>query len=192
MNKTIEDGMQVYRRRMRLQNKYSKLLEFDPIKRSNYRIVNFVKRHFLIKPVNISEEDYHLIPPIYRFRCYLFKTDELDIIEQMFTMQMQDIINFENIEPDVIEIQLESLKMEYQKCTCDAKQRAAKIPVMIDLRIYGDEPNSPISIGSEFFVLDEPTKEKIRSSYKKIIGCEMDKIQRIINWSKALSDAYKS
>jgi hypothetical protein len=172
-----------------IQNKYKDILEFDPIKRSNCRIVNFLKKHFFIKPKNISQLDIDEIPPLFRYRCYVYDIiSELETIDEIYQMQLKNINDDDDeIFKDTIK---ESLLDEKNKMLTHlfASQTTTKYPVLIDLRIYGSDTSTPIYFNDNMYYLDEITRKKISKIYNKVNPSTLigEKFNQMIEHSKAL------
>jgi hypothetical protein len=180
------------------KEKYSKLIEFDPIKRNVGRLVNFAKKYIVYVPCNLSECMINEIPGIYRFRCYVYDTQaEMDILNEIYTTQ-SDIIN---LEPD-IDIRcglIESLKKEIndqKKCLINSKS-SIKYGILLDLRNYlhvlsDMNPDVCVFFDNKLFTLDDVTARRLRNQCEKINPNTVrnDKFIQMINHSKALSKTY--
>jgi hypothetical protein len=180
----------MYIRAQQIKFKYSKLLVFDPIKRANYRIVGFVKRHYLITPINILPEQVSDIPPEYRFRCWLYDSDEIFLIEQFFESLVVEQSGDDKDLASVIRMSLEDDKKKQIDCVTIG---ATKVPVMIDLRIYGENPNIPIMFNDKMRMLDSTTQKNIVKSWDKVKdGLQIERFRQMLSWSKTLAKFYLS
>lgn len=177
-----------------IKNKYKDILEFDPIKRSNYRIVNFLKKHFFIKPINTSQIDIDDIPSFFRYRCYVYDIEsEIRAIEDLYESRL-NIID-EDDEELFKESLKESLLNEKNKFITDLLNSSTviKLPILIDLQIYGTDPKTPIYFNDKMYYLNESTRKKISIAFEKINPSSLrgEKFKQMIEHSKALCETYK-
>lgn len=187
---SIDLGRAQYIRRHQIKFKYSKLLELDPIKRANYRIIGFIKRHYLIQPSNILPEQVSEIPPEYRFRCWLYDSDEISLINQFFDSLVAEQSRDDKYLADVIKLSLEDEKNKQIECI---KIGALKVPIMIDLRIYGENPNMPIMFNDNMRILDDDTQKYLVKSWNKVKdGLQVERFKQMLAWSKTLARFYAS
>ena len=175
--------------------KYSKLIEFNPIKRNAGKLVNFAKKYIVYAPCNMSEDMINEIPGIYRFRCYVYDTQaEMNILNEIYTTQL-DIIN---LEPDIgiRHSLIESLKKEInnQKKYLINSKSSIQYGILLDLRNYLhvlSDMNSDVCVffDNKIFTLDDITVERLRNQCEKINPNTLknDKFIQMINQSKAQS-----
>lgn len=193
-------GLEEYRKRQdflfKLKRKYSTLLELDKNKRNEWILTNFVKKHFLIPTYNLTTEEIKLIPSIYRYRCYLYEFNENEMLEldTMCEDQMNLIRN--EFDREIKTVLLESL-LEERKKKIDQLRKSTntqKIPIMLDLRIYGNDPTLPICFEDKVFELDDITKDKIKIAYSKVDERthQGQKFIQMLNHSKILRNSYNN
>jgi hypothetical protein len=181
--------MDIYIRRQQLKLKYSKLLTFNKAERVGHILTNFFRRKYFIEPINLTPDEIKLIPPMFRYRCYIYETDELDLMNQMYDMQLADIS--ENYDGDVMQAMTLSIEHERKNLVNQIKHSAQKIPVMVDLRIWGKCPDIPVEFNGECFTLDQQTQLDIVKSYNKISNDVLcDRFEQFINWTKECSNIY--
>lgn len=179
-----------YKRRMRLKHKYSTLLDLNKVSCSASKIVRFTKRHLLVQPINLTQDEQNMIPAIYRFRCNVFDNDEIQMMNNIFDMQLQEIEN--NSDKDIIHALKQSIESERDNQIAKIKKNIAKIPVMLDLRIYGEYPDTPIFLDKQILFFDKNTKDLIKKLYNKVRpdSSSLERFQQMLEWSKVLSDIY--
>ena len=179
----------------KLKRKYSSLLEFDKKKRYEWILTNFAKKKILFQVCNISNDEIKEIPSIYRYRCYLYEIDEEELLNlNMIFDSHMEAIKYEN-DKEIKKILLESLTetRKMQMVQLLHSEKTQRIPVMLDLRTYGNEPTMPIIFGDKVFELDEITREKIKASFDRV-NMSSHKGQRfgqMLNHSKVLRDSYQ-
>lgn len=197
------NGMLEYKQKQALKHylikKYSKLLEFNKEVRDSWRLTNFIKKKVLFNVFNLTENEINSIPPIFRFRCYITELNESDVneineINEAFEIQME-AIKFEN-DSEIKQILLSSLMEEKSKQLCEIRKsnKSIKIPIMLDLSVYGPNPDIPVYFGDKLYELDETTKINITRSYSltnpsTITG---QRFTQMLNESKILRDSYNN
>lgn len=189
--------MEEYRKKKALEyklySKYSKLLELNPKKRSVYVIQNFIKKKILFDPINVTKEDISFIPALYRYRTFVGQYDQetLNIINLTYD-QYEEEAKSEITELELLTIRLIELKDERKNMINNVKQTTIKLPILLDLRLYGQDVTQPIVIDDNVYYLDETQQKQILNTYKKISDETTDgkRFQQTLKWSKALSDLY--
>lgn len=177
-----------------LKTKYSKLLEFNKQTRDEWRLTNFVKKYVLFNVCNFSESEINEISGIYRFRCHVYEYDEIELseINQSYEIQ-KDAIDTETDQQlkQILQLSLEDEKTKQIKNLSKSK-KTIKLPVMIDLRVYGPNPDIPICIGDKIFYFDDKTKTNIERSFNLINPNSLsgDRFCQMLNVSKILRDHY--
>jgi hypothetical protein len=199
---SVNCGILEYRQKQKILHgwaeKYSKMMEFDPIKRHAGRIVNFVRKRMLYDPCNISEECIKQIPGFFRFRCYVYDMDEeLSVLNEIYLTQM-DVINSEQNE-EIKKVLTESLisEIDKQKENLRNSKNSVKYPIMLDLRDYIDtekESTSDVSVffDNKLFMLDENTAKRLHRECEKTNTKHLkyEQYMQMLNYSKALSATY--
>lgn len=197
--KTQDVELMQYRKKQELlynlKRKYSLLLELNKSKRQEWILTNIVKKRILFEIWNLTNEEINEIPSIYRYRCYLYEPndDELLNFNLMFDQHI-DAINNET-DSQIKKILLESFtdtkNLEFIQLI--KSNRTQKIPIMLDLRIYGKEPTLPVVFGDKIFYLDDITKKHIKSSYEKINPLSIigERFSQMIQHSKIIRDSYQ-
>lgn len=162
-----ENGLEEYRRIMRRKEKCKKWMEMNKVKRSNSQLVNFAKKYVLFTPVNQTIEDIKRISPIYRFRCYLYDCNELDLINEIMEIEIQEAMFIEDEIEKVSRISfLENEKQNQLEMA--RKNCGLKVPIMLNLDIYGRDPTLPIIINGKYHTLDIKTQQQLVSQYNKV------------------------
>lgn len=190
--------LQEYRKKQNLlfnlKKKYSVLLELNKNKRYEWILTNFAKKRILFSVCNMSNEEIKEIPSIYRYRCYLYEPNQVELfnLNCLFESQME-IIKNEN-DRELKEILLETL-IETRKKQMNELLKAPqtqKIPIMLDLRIYGNDPTLPIIFEEKIYELDELTKVNIKLTYDKVNESTHtgQRFRQMINHSKILRNSY--
>jgi hypothetical protein len=136
-----------YERRMRLkeiQQKYSNLLIMDKKLLSIVRIQRFLRRHFFKEPINMSLDEIETIPGLFRYRLMISELNTVDFLDDTDDNMIVGLLGAINI-----------TEQQYYQ-------------IMIDLRIYGNEPEMPIFINEKPYYLSYQQKEKIRNIWSKI------------------------
>lgn len=187
---SIPNDLKMYRKMMHIKYKYSTLLELDNNKRRKYKLLHFFKKHYLITPLNMSYEEYKYIPSIYRYRCYIYDSEELSNIKYMHELLVQEYSNYEEQTSDAL---IDIANIEYSEKYNISKLTANKIPIMIDLRIYGETPTLEINFNDTTYYLDSNTQQHIIKLYEKIKpdSISAERFEQMIEWSKALCNMYK-
>lgn len=177
-----------------LQQKYGKLLEFDKEKRSLWRIINFLKKKVFISVCNLTDEEIKEINGVYRYRCFLNEFDEADLLSlnEVFDIQMESI----KFEPDesIRKIMLDTLIEERRVQMNDLikSSKTMRYPVMLDLRIYGPNPDMGVTFSDRIFELDDTTKLHIRNTYERINPSSIvgERFIQMLNHSRILRNSY--
>jgi hypothetical protein len=191
-------ALQQYRKKQEflfnLKKKYSKLLEFNKKERNNWRLSNAFRRKLLFSVFNISDEEIKTIPGMYRYRCYLYDVDETELLllNSAFDAHSESIRYEQDL--SVRSVLLESLveTRKLQLTELFNSDKTMKIPVLLDLRIYGMDPDTPIFFGDKVYNLDEITKSKIKKSHEKInsVTIKGERFIQLMNHGKILRDSY--
>lgn len=105
-------------------------------------------------------------------------------------MQLQEIEN--NPDKDIIHALKQSIESERDTQITKLKKNITKIPVMLDLRIYGKYPDTPIFLDKQMLSVDKNTKDLIKKLYNKVRpgSNSLERFQQMLEWSKVLSDIY--
>lgn len=173
-----------------LKEKYASLIDLNKPRCAATRIVRFAKRHFFVEPLNLDSTEIKFIPPIYRFRCSVYIGDEMKEIDSIYNARLAAL---ESEEDEIMKsIMKESAEIEWKNDILLAKQNMNKINIMLDLRIYGMDPNIPVYLGEDIIELDIDTKNKIKKSYYKVIpdSPSLERFEQLVDWSKCLSQVY--
>jgi hypothetical protein len=191
---TSTNPLEQYRREMAFKNymrlKYAKLIEFDKTKRTVGRIQSFIKKKVLYDVVNMCKEDIDLIPGIYRFRFHMPKLDDLDLINQMYDTQLNELVSIHDIQiRNVRKMEIEDERNSILSCML---QTATYVPVIVDIRIYGMDTSIPININGHMYSIPDVHREKITSLYNKLneestFGI---RFRQMLSASKAIRTAY--
>lgn len=161
-----------------LHDKYQMMIEFDPIKRSASRLVNAVRKHILIQPINT--EVLNTVPGRYRLRLGMteLNTFPLEIQNEIFRSATQGC-DF-NTSKAIIQSLKDSYSILYY--------------AVIDLRIYGPCPEMGISImdGSQILYLNDDQINKIKVIWMKIDPETSNgvKFNQMLDSAKSLSVLY--
>jgi hypothetical protein len=177
-----------------LSTKYSKLLEFNKKTRSEWILTNFARKKILFNVCNMSESEINEIEGIYRFRCYIIEFDEIELFElnEFFNTQMESI----HFEPDeeIKNILLKSLMDEriVQMHNLGKSKKSLRIPIMLDLRLYGQNPDIPFYFGDKVYELDGFTKANIARSFGLVNPTSVtgERYKQMLNESKIIRDSY--
>lgn len=181
------------------KEKYSKLIELDPIKRNAGRLVNFIRKKILYHPFNLSESMINEIPGIYRFRCRIYDTHaEINMLNDIYNSQAQ-IIALES-DASIKSTLIESLKKEIddQKKNLINSKSSTCYEVLLDLRNYlyvlSDTSNIYVYFDDKIFILDDSTAKRLREQCAKINSKSIkgEQFIQMINHSKALSQTYRA
>jgi hypothetical protein len=188
------DPLEQYRREMSFKNymrlKYAKLLEFDKTKRSVYRIQSFVKKKVLFDVVNMCKEDIDLIPGIYRFRFHIPQLDDLDLINQMYDAQLNELVSIHDTEiRNIRRMEIEDERNNILSCMLHT---AIYVPVVVDIRIYGMDTYIPVNINGRLYSIPDAHREKITFLHNKLneestFGI---RFRQMLSASKAIRTAY--
>lgn len=161
-----------------LHDKYQKLIELDPIKRSASRIVNAIRKHLLHTPIN--KDALATILGIFRLRLHMteLNTFPLEIQKDIFDNATR---GYDTNTSGVI---LESLKESY----------GSLYWIVIDLRIYGPCPEMGVYIleFDQMLYLSEDQINKIKNIWN-YINPEIDngiRFQQLLDSSKSLCILY--
>lgn len=161
-----------------LRNKYSKLLELNPIKRSVSRIIYAVKKHILPTPIN--EETLNSIPGRFRLRLQITELNsfEPELQKEIFRNATH---NYDNNMSQMI---IQSLKDSY----------APLFWIVIDLRVYGPHPEMAINLPGcdHTLFLSGDQINKVVNMWNKINPDLSNgvRFQQMLDCSKALSEIY--
>jgi len=186
----LERAWYIKYQQIKFKHSKSTLLELDPMKRTIYRIIGFIKRHYLMQPINILPEQVSEIPPEYRFRCWLYDSDEIFAINQFFDSLVAEQSGDDKYLADVIKLSLEDEKKKQIECF---KTEDSRVPVMVDLRIYGENPNTPVMFNDKMRILDDDTQKYIVKSWNKVKdGLQVERFRQMLAWSKTLAKFYAS
>jgi hypothetical protein len=173
-----------------LKNKYAQLIELDPIRCAVGRIVKFVKKYLLIAPINIDSAKISEISGIFRFRCYVYDIDcELSSIQETFSSQIEAISCCDE-DYDVKQIMKESLAIDKNILMQQLLESNSmiKYPVMLDLQIYGIDPNAYVFFNDNKYIIDDFTRIKMINIYNRVNPYTLtgEKFIQMLNHSKAL------
>lgn len=195
-----DNGFNDYRKNQDIlynfSKKYSKLIELDLYKRSASRLVNFVKKYMLFNPLNISPEDIAEIPGIYRFRCYMYGGNEIDLINEMFNTRTH-LLN-EETDYEMREILNESLIIERDKQFKNAIKNnyIHGMPIMLDLRYGKSYINNygiaEILFDDQYYYLEKSVTNRMINQSDKVnlSSIRGERFGQMINHSKALAITY--
>lgn len=192
--KITNDPLDQYRKEMSFKNhmrkKYSKLLEIDKIKLKVARIQSFFRRKVLFDVVNMCKEDIDTIPGIYRYRFYIPKLDDLDLINQLYDSQLRELVSIEDIDiRNIRRMEIESERSNIFSCML---QTATYVPVIVDVRIYGMNVFMPVYIDGREYNIPDNHKKQITTLYNKLneestFGI---RFRQMLSASKAIRTAY--
>lgn len=177
-----------------LRKKYSNLLELDKNKRTEWRLTNFAKRRIVFQVLNLGDDEIKNINPLYRYRCYLYEPDDIELtnINLIYDEYMESIKHEtdEGIKKIMIESLAETRKVQMSSLL--RSKKTLKIPVMLDLLVYGKDPDIPIIFGDKIYQLDEITKEHIKQSFERVnpMSIRGERFIQMLNHSKVLRDSY--
>lgn len=130
-----------------IKEKYQNLLVMDKKLLSIIRIQRYLKKNKLYEPQNITKDDIINIPSIYRYRLKLSELNTFDFYNEYDKEMERDLLNILN--------KTNSSELN-------------KINAMIDLRIYGDKPNSIVFINDKEYYLSYKQKQKIKKLWMRI------------------------
>lgn len=174
--------------------KYGKLLELNKEVRNAWRLTNFAKKKILFHPCNITDSEIKEIEGIYRFRCHVIEIDDVELAEfnQIFEVQFETIVFEENEELNNMLLKSLIDEKEKQFYNLGKSKKAIKIPVLLDLRIYGPNPDIPVFVGNKMYQLDYVTKANIVNSYERVNPTSNtgDRYRQMLTESKILRDSY--
>lgn len=163
-------------------------LEFNPVKRANCRIVRFVKRHYFFTPINMSPEEIALIPPIRRFRCYVYDSDEVAMIRGTYDTFIAEQSGGDKEIEKVIRMSMEddiNRQIEF------LLHASPKIPIMVDLQTYGPNPYGFVSYDAKIRTFDMKTRNRIIKNWDKINSeMKVERMHQLIAWSRHLAQFY--
>lgn len=150
-----------------LKEKYSKLLELDLIKRSAARICNFARRYVIYNVKNLKNEDIKEIPSQYRYRIKILNEETSDMVESVYK---ESLIKLRNItDDDIISTVLYDIQRERENMLKTFyNMESYYVPLMIDLRIYGQTPNIKILYNNQFYTIPKDEQNKIKEMYNKV------------------------
>lgn len=165
-------------------------LDFSLESRSATRIQRLFKKRILFTPKNLTTDEIKEIPPIYRYRTYISTVNYEEILDELFKDQIE-IANSIKDEVDKA-IMLSSIESEKNNMRKDIVTDSDKIPIMIDLSIYGQNPSLEIKVGDDLYYLSEKDKEKVLKIYMLLKPDTFSEIRfnQMLNWSKELCKTY--
>lgn len=177
-----------------LLTKYKKLLEFNKQTRDEWRLTNFAKKKILFDVCNLTQQEINQIEGKYRFRCYIIDYDDVELFEILEFFEIQkEAINLEE-DNDLKNIMLESLQEEKnnQVHKLSKSKKSIRLPVMIDLRVYGLNPEMPICVNNKLYYFDDKIKQNITRSFN-LVNTETfsgENFEKMLKVSKILRDSY--
>lgn len=189
------DDLLAYRRNqqnkfrlLEIGKKYADLIRWLFLKKEQkapYIITIFIRRKILVTPINEVDDS---IPGLFRLRCHVYDQALVAMINENHLLRTLEIENESNT--DVRNIMMQTYIQDTTKFLKENSQ--ISYLVVIDLRIYGLDPDIPIMIENDLFQMDSFTKQKIVDSYNRInpVTISGERYQQMINWSKALCQAY--
>lgn len=197
-NGTDDNAMLEYKQKQAfkymLKQKYGHLLELNDYVRKQWILTNFAKKYVLFDVCNLTQEEIDKIPPIYRYRCYVYEFDQ----EQMNNIDNEFMENSKliQLEPDsqIRRIMLESLieQKTYQINSILKSNNIVKIPVMLNLELYGDIPKAPIFFNNNVYYLDAKTQEHVTNTFQlvNLSTRSGERYMQMLNESKIMRDSY--
>jgi len=74
----------------------------------------------------------------------------------------------------------------------DAKKKFEMYPIVIDLRIHGQNTMMPIMFRSKEYIICDTTQEKIKKAFNKVCSNTVtsERFYQMLQWSKVLSKNY--
>lgn len=175
----------------KIKDKYANLLDFNKERRSIYRIQNYIKRHLFKQPFNLMKEEIDDIPGIYRYRTIINSNEEEENINEMFNLYYLELENIED--PDIKKVQKMHIDEQKKDILSKMESISKKYPILIDLRIYGMEPNTPVYIDGKIYMLSEFDKINVKTIFDKINEHNLngERYLQMLNWSKELCSIYR-
>jgi len=137
--------------------KYSKI--FDKKNRIIEKFIRFIRETYFKPVCNLTQTEINDIPPIYRYRLSLTDANLLNEIEDSLITEDQ-----------ILEYSLMEYEKEYNKNIQKTLNESInqKYNVLIDLRIYGPNPDIPIIINELIFYLDNKQKIDLIKQWNKV------------------------
>lgn len=139
------------------------------IAEANIRLINFARKFILVTPQNRTLDEIKKIPTLYRFRCNIYDAPELDFINATMDIEKQNAVNLLPLSEH--EEALKSIEDERNEFIVNFIENfdiAKKIPIMINLEIYGPDPTIPIIHNKKEYVLDKKTQCAVVKAFNKI------------------------
>jgi hypothetical protein len=152
----------------RIREKYEelKLFEFNKEKLAVARIVRYIRRKLLFTPQNYTLGEIKRILPIHRFRCYVYDSPELDNLNDTFDA---NIAVAQTIEDDLEKVMtISHLEDERERQYEELIKIATKIPVLLNLNIYGNDPTISVYVNKKEYKLDKKTQNRILAQYEYV------------------------
>jgi hypothetical protein len=180
-------------------DKYKDKIELDKEKLASARICNFVRKHYL-RP---CDNQYNIPEGKYRYRVRISDNNLCENYDDSgFDENMVDI-PYELFEPTgdpaTDRVIKESIRDEYlqqlRAAEMTRKLNESKTPfktVMIDLSIYGQQPELPIVIDDNVYYLSIMQKKNVLRLWNKVNPMNElgKKFQVMLEFSAAMTNAY--
>lgn len=185
--------MDKYKKMQAIKFKYSNLLILDKITRSIYRIQAFAKKYVLYEPVNIAKDEVEKIPGLYRFRTKVYDTTNEYIIEDTYK-SYEDEAKKTISDNTILEIRLKELSEEKNKLLIVSKINIKKIPIVLNIELFGIDPFAPIMIGDDVYFLSGSERKRIFELYDIFVQSESsrERYKQMLQWSKVLCEMYNN
>uniref|UniRef100_A0A6C0EBF8 Uncharacterized protein n=1 Tax=viral metagenome TaxID=1070528 RepID=A0A6C0EBF8_9ZZZZ len=178
------------KRKEYIYNKYKNLIILEEEKRSAYRIQSFFKKHITYEVMNLTPEEIEDIKGVNRYRMRIPMVNLEEINELYSHMENEARETYSDL--DIVNVELFKIRQEKETNLSSMLLTAEKIPVLVDLSIYGVNPYIPICFEDKTITLTDQDMMKIKGVYEKTNPETLTgkKFIEMIEWSKAIRDAY--
>jgi len=158
-------------------------------------IQRFARKYILYNVMNIDNYQIDEIPGVYRYRTKIMNCIDTIEIDLMIDQQLKDVETIKD--PDIKAV--EKLKLEdfRQSMIGEIKklnQTAGilDIPIMVDLRIYGDESSMKVNVNGTLYDIPQLEQDRIKLTYRKVNENEVEghRFHQMLNWSKQMVKIY--